>query len=311
MNSVKLKFSFKFKRFLDICKDVLEKIEKIAHTDYKKLMINLEKYKLFYFYKHFFVDYPNKDLKPPQYKIKKYISLYKQKIINIDELSTLPFYHSQKEKTIYYIYTDDSIKWSLSIHNAIKNIKKEEEIIINYSNNNSIRNLLLTPIDDLNYQLMILDNTQEETRINNNIINEYSQKNKKKSDKNNLNKILKLNNEEFVSLFEMHQLYQKLVNIKDKLHETKDLKEIEIIFEDYLKDGFNFYNPNKKNFIYEVIVVWKNIIKKNSSHIEWIELVDEINDLLWDNQKLRSLINKTKKEIEMLNDLLTVSHNVS
>ena len=109
----------------------------------------------------------------------------------------------------------------------------------------------------------------------------------------------------------MHQLYQELINIKNKLQKIKHLKEIEIIFEDYLKDGFNFYNPNKKNFIYEVIVVWKYIIKKNSSHIDWIELVDETNNLLWDNQKLRSLINKNQKEIKLLNDLLTVSHNVS
>ena len=310
MNSIKLKFSIKFKKFLDICKNVLNKVEEISQKDHKKLIVLLEKYKLFYIYKYFFVYWHNKNLKLPQYKKKKHISLYKQKTIDIDGFSTLPFYHSQKEKAIYYVYADNSINWSLSIHNSIKNIKKEEENINNYSNNNLIRNLLLTPINDLNYQLMILDNLQEETKINN-IISEYSQKNNKKSDKNNLNKILKLNNEEFLSLFEMHQLYQELINIKNKLQKIKHLKEIEIIFEDYLKDGFNFYNPNKKNFIYEVIVVWKYIIKKNSSHIDWIKLVDETNNLLWDNQKLRSLINKTQKEIKLLNDLITVSHNVS
>jgi len=45
--------------------------------------------------------------------------------------------------------------------------------------------------------------------------------------------------------------------------------------------------------------------------MDWIELVDEINNLLWDNKKLRSLINKIQKEIKLINDLLTVSHNVS
>ncbi len=97
---------------------------------------------------------------------------------------------------------------------------------------------------------MVLDSFQEKITFDDVNTTTHFQKNK-----NKLNKILTLNNEEFVSLFEMHQLYQELVKIKDKLHETKDLKEIEIIFEDYLKDGFDFYNPNKKNFIYEVIVI--------------------------------------------------------
>jgi len=304
MNSISLKFSFKFKKFLDICQKVLKKVEEITQEDHKKLMALLEKYKLFYIYKHFFIDNPDKDLKLPQYKIKEYISLYKQKAIDINEFSALPFYYINKEKAIYFIYTDDSIKWSLSIHNSIKNIKKANTNN-NINNNNLIRNLLLTPIDDLDYQLMILDSIPKE------IVDNIS-KDKKSNDKNNLNKILTLSNEEFLSLFEIYQFYKELENIKDKIQNIKHLKEIEIIFEDYSKDGFDFYNPYKKNFIYEVIVIWKYIIKKHSSHIEWTQLVDEINNLLWDNQtKMRSLINKTQKEIKMLNDLLTVSHTVS
>ena len=209
MNSISLKFSSKFNKFLDICKHVLNQVETISQKDHKKLMQLLEKYKLFYIYKHFFVDNPNKDLKLPQYKIKAYISLYKQRRIDIDNFSKLPFYHSKQEKAIYYIYTDNSIRWSLSIHNSIKNIKKESTIA--NLNNNLIKDLLLTPIDDLNYQLMILDNLQEETKINK--ISESLKENKERiiKNKNKLNKILILNNEEFLSLFEMHQLYQDYI----------------------------------------------------------------------------------------------------
>ena len=63
MNSIKLKFSIKFKKFLDICKNVLNKVEEISQKDHKKLMVLLEKYKLFYIYKYFFVYWPNKNLK--------------------------------------------------------------------------------------------------------------------------------------------------------------------------------------------------------------------------------------------------------
>jgi len=269
-------------------------------------MLILEKYKLFYIYKHFFIDYPNKNLELPPYKIKEYISLYKQKTINIDEFSTLPFYHYTK-KVIYYIYADNSINSSLSIPNTIKGIK-EKIIPYNLSNSYSIRNLLLMPINEIDYQLMILD-LQDKEELNNPIQKEAIKRDNSKLD-NKLDKLVNLNNEKFLSLFEMHQLYKELINIKNKLQEIQ-LKEIEIIFEDYLKDGFNFYNPNKKNFIYEVIIVWKYIIKKNYLHMNWIELVDKTNNLLWDNKKLRSLINKTQKEINLINDLLTVSHNVS
>ena len=308
MNSISLKFTSKFKKFLDICTNILNQVEKIPQKDYKKTMRLLEKYKLFYIYKHFFIDDPDKNLALPQYKIKNYLSLYKQKRTDIDEFSTLPLYHSKKEKTIYYIYTDDSIKSSLSIHNSIKNIK--ELTHINNSNNNLIRNLLLTPVDDLDYQLMILDNLQEETKIDNKI-SKSSKENKERVIKNKLDKILILNSEEFVSLFEMYQLYRELIKIKNRLQKIKYLKKIEIIFEDYLKDGFDFYNPYKKNFIYEVIVIWKYIIKRHYSLLKYTKLIDETNNLLWDNQKLKSLINETQKEINLLNDLLTVSHNVS
>jgi len=71
----------------------------------------------------------------------------------------------------------------------------------------------------------------------------------------------------------MNGLYQELINTKNKLQKIKHFKEIEIIFEDYFKDGFDFYNPYKNNFIYEVIVIWKYIIKQHSSHIEYIELI--------------------------------------
>jgi len=243
MNSISLKFSFKFNKFLDICKNVLNQVEAIPQKDHKKLMLLLEKYKLFYIYKHFFIDNHDKDLEIPQYEIKTYISLYKQKRIDIDKFSKLPFYHSKQEKTIYYIYADDSIKSLLSIHNSIKNIK--ESAHINNLNNSLIRDLLLTPVDDLDYQLMILDNLQEETEIDNKI-NKNSKENKERVIKNKLDKILILNSEEFVSLFEMYQLYRELIKIKNRLQKIKYLKKIEIIFEDYLKDGFDFYNPYKK-----------------------------------------------------------------
>jgi len=306
MKSINLKFSIKFKKFLNICEEVLKEVENIPQKEHQTLMLILEKYKLFYIYKHFFIDYPNKNLELPPYKIKEYISLYKQKTINIDEFSTLPFYHYTK-KVIYYIYADNSINSSLSIPNTIKGIK-EKIIPYNLSNSYSIRNLLLMPINEIDYQLMILD-LQDKEELNNPIQKEAIKRDNSKLD-NKLDKLVNLNNEKFLSLFEMHQLYKELINIKNKLQEIQ-LKEIEIIFEDYLKDGFNFYNPNKKNFIYEVIIVWKYIIKKNYLHMNWIELVDKTNNLLWDNKKLRSLINKTQKEINLINDLLTVSHNVS
>ena len=306
MKSINLKFSIKFKKFLNICEEVLKEVENIPQKEHQTLMLILEKYKLFYIYKHFFIDYPNKNLELPPYKIKEYISLYKQKIINIDEFSTLPFYYT-KEEIIYYIYADNSINSSLTVPNTIKGIK-EKIIPYNLSNSYSIRNLLLMPINEIDYQLMILD-LQDKEELNNPIQKEAIKRDNSKLD-NKLDKLVNLNNEKFLSLFEMHQLYKELINIKNKLQEIQ-LKEIEIIFEDYLKDGFNFYNPNKKNFIYEVIIVWKYIIKKNYLHMNWIELVDKTNNLLWDNKKLRSLINKTQKEINLINDLLTVSHNVS
>ena len=73
MNIISLKFSSKFNKFLDICKNVLNQVETISQKDHKKLMLLLEKYKLFYIYKYFFVDNPNKGLELPQYKIKAYI----------------------------------------------------------------------------------------------------------------------------------------------------------------------------------------------------------------------------------------------
>ena len=62
-----------------------------------------------------------------------------------------------------------------------------------------------------------------------------------------------------------------------KLH-NKNIKKIEIIFEDCLQEGFDF-NINKKKFIYEVIAIWKNIIKPYSKYKEWIEIFDDINNL--------------------------------
>jgi len=304
MNSISIKFSSKFKKFLEMSKQILREVDNISQEDHRKFMTLLEKYKLFYIYKYFFIDYPDKELTLPEYKIKHYISLYKQKQIDIEEFSTLPFYHDTQEKAIYYIYTDNPIKYSLSIHNFIKNIKKEEKVN-RPSTNNTIRNLLLTPIDELDYQLMIL-NFSEETMDNVN----KNEESKKTVSKNQISKILALSNEEFLSLFEMHQLYQFLINMNTKLH-NKNIKKIEIIFEDCLQEGFDF-NINKKKFIYEVIAIWKNIIKPYSKYKEWIEIFDDINNLIWDNQtKLKSLIKNTQKEIKILNNLLTVSHTVS
>ncbi len=54
------------------------------------------------------------------------------------------------------------------------------------------------------------------------------------------------------------------------------------------------------------------IIKPHFKNKEWTKILDEINILKWDKQQeWNSLINKTKKEIKTLNDLLTVSHTVS
>ncbi len=299
MKSISIKFSSKFKNFLEISEEILREVDNLSQEDHRKLMTLLEKYKLFYTYKYFFIDYPDRKLILPAYKIKPYISLYKQKKIDIKELSTFPFYHNTQEEAIYYIYANNPIKYSLSIHNLIKNIKREEKVNIT-STNNIIRNLLLTPIDELDYQVMILD-IKKETIDNDNT--------KKLTIKNQINKILILSNENFLSLFEMHQLYLQLTKIKT--NNKHNIQNIEIIFEDYLEDGFDF-NINKKEFIYEVIAIWKEVIKPHFKNKEWTKILDEINILKWDKQQeWNSLINKTKKEIKTLNDLLTVSHTVS
>ena len=114
-------------------------------------------------------------------KFKNFLEISEEILREVDNLS--------QEEAIYYIYANNPIKYSLSIHNLIKNIKREEKVNIT-STNNIIRNLLLTPIDELDYQVMILD-IKKETNYNDNT--------KKPTIKNQINKILTLSNENFLS----------------------------------------------------------------------------------------------------------------
>jgi hypothetical protein len=322
MSSITLKFSYKFKKYLAICNNVFRHIEKIQQNEHKELMSLLEKYKLFYIYKHFFVDNPDKHLKLPKYKIKNHITLYKQKTIDINEFSTLPFYHNTQEKAIYYVYADNPVNWSLSIHNSIKNIKNEGNID-NKPTHSLIRDLLLTPTEDLQYQLMFLDKIQEENMFNS---LPHKDKNHKKTNINILNKIITFSNDKFISLFVKYELYKllkvkcnnccKYINNKYKNDEYNE--ELEIILGD-LNNKFYIDCDNENDLIYKIIIAWCYIIKKYFIHRNnlfeiyelWTDLIDKIDEIFHNKEETEQMIKKVKSEIKTLDSLLTVSHTVS
>ena len=315
-----IEYSNNFKEFLEYCKKVFSIINKIKMTEYKELLQPMEKYKLLFIYKHFFIDFPDKKVSLPTYKIQDYISFYKQKALDVTSVSNLPLLTNYKQ-IIYYFYIDNSIKDNINLQSEIIDLKENKKNRYSKGFNRAlIKELLLTPTENISFELEILEEylehdfsllSQENNQQDNNDIQNQRKLKCRDKEKNiikYLSKILFFKDDEFINVIKKYYLFNEL-----KKNISKEYKSIKINRLNY--EGEFKYN---EDVLYEIII-WVCIVDKynidDKSYLntqifnETLQRIDEIFNV--DEKNLKKLIKKTKKEIDSINSLFTVSHTVS